>query len=99
MGYGGLFTGENASASDRIALQMLAFREEHGRVPRAMLCANHGVFVVAKRMREAWSDLYYLERLCELQVRALSCAGGDISKLQMIDSQTLDESSEQYEGE
>jgi ribulose-5-phosphate 4-epimerase/fuculose-1-phosphate aldolase len=33
---------------------------------------NHGVMVVASTIAEAWDDLYYLERACEVQVLALS---------------------------
>jgi ribulose-5-phosphate 4-epimerase/fuculose-1-phosphate aldolase len=33
---------------------------------------NHGVMVVANTIAEAWDDLYYLERACEVQVLALS---------------------------
>ena len=33
---------------------------------------HHGVMVVGKSIAEAWDDLYYLERACEVQVLALS---------------------------
>ncbi|MGQ2992995.1 aldolase [Variovorax sp.] len=33
---------------------------------------NHGVMVVGKTIAEAWNDLYYLERACEVQVLAES---------------------------
>ncbi|MCI1002643.1 aldolase [Ochrobactrum sp. C6C9] len=33
---------------------------------------NHGVMVVGNTIAEAWDDLYYLERACELQVMAES---------------------------
>ena len=33
---------------------------------------HHGVMVVGKTIAEAWDDLYYLERACEVQVIAMS---------------------------
>ncbi|HVJ43722.1 MAG TPA: aldolase [Dongiaceae bacterium] len=33
---------------------------------------NHGVMVIGPSIAEAWDDLYYLERACEVQVRAMS---------------------------
>jgi ribulose-5-phosphate 4-epimerase/fuculose-1-phosphate aldolase len=37
-----------------------------------MFMKNHGVMVVAKSIAEAWDDMYYLERACEVQRLALS---------------------------
>lgn len=33
---------------------------------------NHGVMVVARSIAQAWDDLYYLERVCEVERMALS---------------------------
>ncbi|WP_198084740.1 aldolase [Variovorax sp. E3] len=33
---------------------------------------NHGVMVIGKTIAEAWNDLYYLERACQVQVLAES---------------------------
>ncbi len=33
---------------------------------------NHGVMVLGPTIAEAWDDLYYLERACEVQIRAES---------------------------
>jgi ribulose-5-phosphate 4-epimerase/fuculose-1-phosphate aldolase len=33
---------------------------------------NHGVMVIGQTIAEAWDDLYYLERACEVQLRAMS---------------------------
>ena len=33
---------------------------------------NHGVMVIGPTIAEAWDDLYYLERACEVQVLAMS---------------------------
>merc|ERR1712087_654693 len=54
--YGGLFTG--GDESERIAAAAFACREQTGQSPRALMCANHGVFVFGRSVAEAWSDLY-----------------------------------------
>ena len=38
---------------------------------RVLFLANHGVIVVGPNMAEAFDDLYYLERACEIQVKAI----------------------------
>lgn len=85
--WGGLFDDDE---SDRTTREALKFKEETGRCPRAMLSANHGVFAFGSSIAEAWDNLYYLERLCEVQVRALSAAGGDVSKLRLIEWKKVD---------
>lgn len=37
---------------------------------RILFLANHGIIVVGESVAEAFNDLYYLERACQLQVRA-----------------------------
>jgi ribulose-5-phosphate 4-epimerase/fuculose-1-phosphate aldolase len=56
----------------------LALDESEGdRISRAMgdadilFLKNHGVMVTGPTIAEAWDDLYYLERACEVQVRAM----------------------------
>jgi ribulose-5-phosphate 4-epimerase/fuculose-1-phosphate aldolase len=39
---------------------------------RVLFLANHGVIVVGETMAQAFDDLYYLERACEVQVLAMS---------------------------
>jgi len=39
---------------------------------RVLFLAHHGVIVVGETMAEAFDDLYYLERACEVQVLAMS---------------------------
>ena len=60
--YGGL--ADNAEEGNRIAAEM-GSRRVH-------FMANHGVIVTGNNVAEAFDRLYYLERACELQVRALS---------------------------
>jgi len=57
----------------------LALDESEGdRIAAAMADAdiifmrNHGVMVLGPTIAEAWDDLYYLERACEVQVKAMS---------------------------
>lgn len=60
--YGGLV--KDAEEGDRIASAMGD--------KRVLFMANHGVTVVGPSVAEAFNDLYYLERACQVQVLALS---------------------------
>ena len=57
----------------------LAFAEEEGdRLAsalgdkRVLFMSNHGVLVIGETIAEAFNDLYYLERACQVQVLARS---------------------------
>jgi ribulose-5-phosphate 4-epimerase/fuculose-1-phosphate aldolase len=39
---------------------------------RVLFCGNHGVIVVGRSIAEAFDDLYFLERACQVQVLAMS---------------------------
>lgn len=52
---------------------------------------NHGVMVLAPTIAEAWDDLYYLERACEVQLMALSTG----RKLVPVDHATAQKAYEQ----
>src|SRR5262249_25496861 len=39
---------------------------------RVLFLANHGAIVVGRSVAEAFEDLYFLERACQLQVLAMS---------------------------
>ena len=43
-----------------------------GATNTAMILRNHGTLTVGKTMAEAFVSMYYLERACEVQVKALS---------------------------
>lgn len=60
--YGGL--AETAAEGARIAACM--------NDKRVLFLANHGVVVVGATVAEAFDRLYYLERACEIQVKAMS---------------------------
>jgi len=48
---------------------------------RVLFLANHGVVVVGPNMAEAFDDLYYLERACEVQINAMQ-TGQPLSVIQ-----------------
>jgi ribulose-5-phosphate 4-epimerase/fuculose-1-phosphate aldolase len=39
---------------------------------RVLFCGNHGVIVIGRSVAEAFDDLYFLERACQMQVLAMS---------------------------
>ncbi len=39
---------------------------------RVLFCGNHGVVVVGRTVAEAFDDLYFLERACQVQILAMS---------------------------
>ncbi len=61
--YGGMFMDD--SEGDRVARLL-------GPDNTVLLLGNHGVMVVGETVAEAWDELYYFERACQLQVLALS---------------------------
>jgi len=62
---------------------------------RVVFLANHGVIVVGESIARAWDDLYYLERACQVQVQALMAAGGDMSRIVLIDSKVAEHTAQQ----
>ncbi len=55
---------------------------------------NHGVMVVGPTIAEAWDDLYYLERACEVQVLAMSTG----RKLTPVDPEIAQKTYDQMRG-
>lgn len=84
--WGGLF---DEDASDQMTSAVMKFRNKTGRCPRILCSRNHGVFAFGASIADAWDNLYYIERLCEVQARALSAAGGDLSRLTLISDEAL----------
>jgi len=39
---------------------------------RVLFCGNHGVVVIGRTVAEAFDDLYFLERACQVQILAMS---------------------------
>ncbi len=56
---------------------------------------HHGVMVLANSIAQAWDDLYYLERACEVQVLAMSTG----ARLLPIDHELARRTGEQIMGE
>ena len=52
---------------------------------RVLFMSNHGVVVVGETIAEAFNDLYYLERACQVQIlahstgRPLKCVGANVA--------------------
>jgi ribulose-5-phosphate 4-epimerase/fuculose-1-phosphate aldolase len=59
--YNGLVLDEGEG--DRIAAALAG--------KRVLFLANHGIIVIGRSVAEAFDDLYYLERVCELQLIAM----------------------------
>ncbi len=57
-----------------------------------LFLANHGVMVTAADVAQAFNDLYYLERACQLQVLALSTG----QALRIIPDETARRTAEQF---
>jgi len=91
--YGGL--AEDATEGENICRKLREALEDGGKCPRVVFLANHGVIVVGRSVAEAWDDLYYLERACQVQVTALMAVGGDVDKLALIDEDIAEKTCEQ----
>jgi len=39
---------------------------------RVLFCGNHGVIIIGRTVAEAFDDLYFLERACQVQILAMS---------------------------
>ena len=77
--YNGLATGEQEGARMAAAVSSGV---------RAVFLQNHGVLIIAPTVAEAWRDLYFLERACEVQVLAQS-TGQPIVRLSEEIAQTV----------
>lgn len=62
---------------------------------RILFLASHGVIVTHRTVAEAYDDLYYLERACQLQVIARQSG----LRLRRISAPVLRHTEEQYEGD
>jgi len=86
-GYEGL--GDEHEEGDRIAMAM------HDK--KVLLGRNHGIVVWGSKIAEAWDDLYYFEQAAKLQCLALAAVGGDVSKLAIIPTDTVEFTFQQFE--
>jgi len=51
-----------------------------------LISHNHGYYCLGRSAQEAFFRAYYLRQACEVQIKALSMVGGDLSKLRLVDS-------------
>lgn len=54
-----------------------------------LMLENHGPIVACPTLEEAFHGMYFFTRACKYQVKALSAAGGDLSKINMPDDTTM----------
>jgi len=54
-----------------------------------LMLENHGPIVACPTLEEAFHGMYFFTRACKYQVKALSAAGGDLSKINMPDDSTM----------
>eukprot|EP00658_Telonema_sp_P-2_P038757 TRINITY_DN27747_c0_g1_i3.p1 TRINITY_DN27747_c0_g1~~TRINITY_DN27747_c0_g1_i3.p1 ORF type:complete len:323 (+),score=66.82 TRINITY_DN27747_c0_g1_i3:287-1255(+) len=66
---------------------VLAAGFSHGK--RAMLLNHHGMYAVGRDSAEAFFTAFYLNQACEVQVRTMSMAGGDMAKVEWVPEEVL----------
>ena len=76
----------DASEGDRIA-SMIGHAD-------VLFLKNHGVIVIGPEIADVWDDLYYLERACEVQVKAMSTG----RKLRPVPAEVAQRTAEQIRG-
>ena len=62
-----------------------------GPTNKMLMLEDHGPIVAGLTIEEAFHGMYFLTRACKYQVKALSAAGGDLSKINMPDDTTMSE--------
>lgn len=70
-------SGESMGVHLREAGGLAGSDEGVGR-PNVVLLENHGALTFGKTVREAWVNLYYLEKMCRTYLELLAAAGGEI---------------------
>jgi len=56
-----------------------------------LMLEDHGPIVACPTIEEAFAGMYFLTRACKYQVKSLSAVGGDLNKIHIPDSNTMDE--------
>merc|ERR1711963_157800 len=56
---------------------------------RAMILNHHGMYAVGRDAAEAFFVAKHLKQACDVQVKTLSMAGGDLNKVQLLNDQQL----------
>ena len=62
-----------------------------GLTNQILMLEDHGPIVACATIEEAFAGMYFLTRACKYQVKSLSAAGGDLSKIHMPAVETLNE--------
>lgn len=62
-----------------------------GQTNQILILEDHGPLVACPTIEEAFAGMYFLTRACKYQVKSLAAAGGDLKKIHLPDSSTLDE--------
>mmetsp|Transcript_30059 Transcript_30059/g.39559 ORF Transcript_30059/g.39559 Transcript_30059/m.39559 type:complete len:302 (+) Transcript_30059:171-1076(+) len=61
-----------------------------------MLLDNHGIVTVGETLEEAFVWMYWLDKACQAQVKAMAAVGGDLSKLHIPEDAMKQKCHEQY---
>eukprot|EP00970_Alexandrium_tamarense_P012488 scaffold2931_cov204-Alexandrium_tamarense.AAC.17 len=62
-----------------------------GPTNQILMLEDHGPIVACPRIEEAFAGMYFLTRACKYQIKSLSAAGGDLTKIHMPNDSTVDE--------
>ncbi|XP_030057762.1 beta-adducin isoform X2 [Microcaecilia unicolor] len=73
------FNGDMEEEADRIELQKCL-----GPTCKVLVLRNHGMVALGDSVEEAFYKIFHLQSACEIQVAALSCAGG-VDNLILLD--------------
>nr|XP_033806174.1 beta-adducin isoform X2 [Geotrypetes seraphini] len=73
------FSGDMEEEADRIELQKCL-----GPTCKVLVLRNHGMVALGDTVEEAFYKIFHLQSACEIQVAALSCAGG-VDNLILLD--------------
>ncbi len=52
-----------------------------------LISHNHGYYCLGRTAEEAFFRAYYLRQACEVQIKAMSLVGGDISRLRLVNAE------------
>lgn len=62
-----------------------------GPTNQILMLEDHGPIVACPTIEEAFAGMYFLTRACKYQVKSLSAVGGDLNKIHLPDSSTMNE--------
>jgi len=85
------YEGVVTSDSEKVTLT-----RDLGNTAQVILLRNHGAITVGRSVAEAFINMYFLNKACEIQVRAMSAAGG-IDNLHIPSEEVLKLTREQME--